>query len=191
MRRTHGTPCRVCTHNDRAVIEVGLAEHRSITAMAKNFGMSIHSLYRHRQSHMPPALIQKILGGSNYAVENLEQLRTTEGERLLSHVVEVRRRLYANAEGAEKTGDFRAATLAYGKILESLTLIGRLLDRFTSSSRIVTNQLVVSPDYLRLRAALIQALAPYPEARQAVAKVLREAEVVEMSNGNENGRAPN
>lgn len=175
------SPCKVCTHAERAAIEVGLAEHRSIKGMSQRFGMSIFSLYRHRQHHMPPQLIAKLLSGKPYAQQNLDELRVTESEGLLQNAVIVRDRLYRNAESAESVGDFRAAVLAYGKIIDSLTLIGKLLNQFSAHAHVVNNQLIVSPDYLRLRTALIAALEPYPEARQAVARVLREIEAVEVN----------
>ena len=163
------------------MIDVGLAEHRSVIAMSKRFGISIHSLYRHRYRHLTPAVLTKLASGSSYAVENLEALRTTEAERLLSNAVEVRRRLYANAESAEEVGDFKAASQSYAFILRSLELIGKLLSQFKGYQSTTINQLTISPDYLKLRAALIQALAPYPDARRAVAAVLREIEDIDPS----------
>lgn len=76
---------------------------------------------------------------------------------------------------------------AYGQINASLTLLGRLLDQFTSHNKIINNSLIISPDYLKLRAGLIQALEPFPQARIEVAKVLRSLETVEAlpsNNGN-------
>jgi hypothetical protein len=42
----------------------------------------------------------------------------------------------------------------------------------------VNQNLVISPDYLQLRQALLKALAPYPEARRAVVEILRSLEDV-------------
>jgi len=148
--------------------------------MKVRFGVSVDSLYRHRKKHMTKEMIAKLASGSAYAVENLRELKTKESERLLSNAVEVRRRLYANAEGAEKTGDYKAATNAYAVIIRSLELIGKLLDQFKGHERTTVNQLLIAPDYVRRRGALLVALLPYPEARMAVAKVLRDLESVEV-----------
>ena len=121
------------------------------------------------------------MSGSPYATENLETLRTVESERLLSNAVEVRRRLYASAESAEAVGDFKGASHAYAIILRSLEMVGKLLDQFKGHERTVINQLTISPDYIKLRAALINALRPYPEARVAVAAVLRDIESVDVT----------
>lgn len=177
--------CKTCFHHERAVIELGLAQGRSVSAMAKRFGVSVFSLYRHRRAHMPPAVIERALRGtdSGLLVENLEDLKLSEGERLLSNIVAVRGRLYRLAESAEKVGDYKAATYSYGHILRTLEAAGKMLDGFKGAQQTVINQLIVSGDYLRLRAALINALAPYPEARQAVAKVLRDMEVSNNGSG--------
>lgn len=181
--------CKVCYHVERHLIDIGLAEGRGTGPMSKRFGVSADSLRRHRHNHMPPALIHKILNGSNSAlvVQNLEELRTSEGEKLLVNFVEIRRRLYLNAESAEAVGDYRSSTYAYSQIQKGLEYECRMLDAFKSNKRTVVNQLVLSPDYLRLRAALIDALAPYPAARTAVAKVLRDLETAEEVSPNGTG----
>ncbi len=184
-----GKGCRVCNHCELATINIGLVEGRSKTAMAVRFGISIHSLWRHYYNHIPPAARASMLATrQNYSAANLETLRVNEGEGLLANAVEVRRRLYKTAEAAEAVGDFRAATGAYAKILDALNLVGKLLNQFAGHHAQQVNQLVVSPDYLRLRAALINALQPYPDARVAVAKVLRDLEAVEVE-GTANGAA--
>jgi len=175
-----GYACKVCLHPERPAIDVGLAEHRSIQAMKARFGVSLDSLYRHRRKHMTKEMLAKLASGSAYVVENLTELKTKESERLLANAVEVRRRLYANAEGAEKTGDYKAATASYAVIIRSLELIGKLLDQFKGRERTTVNQLLIAPDYIRLRGALLHALLPFPEARMAVAKVLRDLESVEV-----------
>jgi hypothetical protein len=177
--------CNVCAHPERAAIDVGLVEGRSKLLMAKHFGISHHSLWRHWYNHVPAQARASMLATrTSYAHVNLDEMRVNETEGLLANAVELRRRFYENGERAEAVGDFRAAVLCYGKILEVLTFIGKLLNQFSGHHAQQVNQLVVSPDYLRLRAALITALQPYPEARAAVARVLRDLETVEVeSNG--------
>lgn len=137
-----------------------------------------------------PARVQAVaLAGKSYSVENLEQLREVESERLLANVVNVRARLYQNADQAEKVGDLKAANLSYAQIIRTLELVGKLLNQFSAHARVVHNSLVISPDYLRLRSALIEALQPYPEARMTVARVLREME--EIPEVEPNGKASN
>ena len=155
--------CRIRCYRKRAQIDVAIAEHRATKGMAARFGISRDSIYRHRRRHLTSAMLAKLASGSAYTVENLTELKSRESERLLSNAVEIRRRLYENAEAAERAGDHKAATSSYAVILKSLELMGKLLDQFKGHERTTVNQLIISPDYLRLRAALIGVLAPYPE----------------------------
>ncbi len=62
----------------------------------------------------------------------------------------------------------------HGRLHENLQLTGKLVGDL--GPRYVTNQLIISPEYLKLRQKLVGALREYPEAAQAVAGVLREIE---------------
>jgi hypothetical protein len=63
-----------------------------------------------------------------------------------------------------------------GQIHQNLELVGRHLGEFAKVSVQTNISLLVTPEYLKLRAALLQALWPFPEARQAVASVLHSIE---------------
>src|SRR6185437_6482626 len=54
--------------------------------------------------------------------------------------------------------------------------IARLTGELIHRSEHVSVQLLLTPEYLELRNALIRALAAYPEARRAVAAVLQQHE---------------
>ena len=63
------------------------------------------------------------------------------------------------------------ATLPHG-IHRNLELVGKYLGEFAQHSVSTTISILVTPEYLDLRAALLRALAPYAEARRAVAATL-------------------
>jgi hypothetical protein len=176
-----GKMCLACIHPERHLIDDGIAKHASRTGMAQRFGISIHVLDRHRRRHIPAAVVAQALApiAEKWTGQHLDELRTVESERLLSNAVLVRRKLYHLAESAENSCNYAGATAAYGRILQSLELIGKLLNQFTTHAHVTHSALLVSPDYLRLRSALLTALLPFPEARAAVAKVLRELETVD------------
>jgi hypothetical protein len=68
----------------------------------------------------------------------------------------------AAAEHRSDLGDAKAATAISGRLHESLS--GELLPHAGVS---ITNVLL-SPDFMRLRAELLRVLARYPEARDAI-----------------------
>lgn len=125
---------------------------------------------------MPPQLIAQLVSRGRTSAEDLEQLRVTESEGLLSHLIAQRGRLYALADGAEQIGDTSAAAKVHGQLSRNLELTGKLLGDLRTGSQTVTQNLVVLPEYHHLRVALVQALAKFPEARQAVTAALQRME---------------
>jgi hypothetical protein len=131
---------------------------------------------------MPPALLAALKATARKPTEiDLEKLRKDESEGLLQTALNLRARIYSQLDQAETSGDLRAAASLDGRILDSLNFTAKLLGELSTHSQTTINQLIVSPQYLELRSALIRALQPFPEARRAVAKVLKTIEGAEPS----------
>jgi len=171
-----GASCKICQHPERAKIELGLANRVPANALARKFDASRDSIARHRKNHMPPQLVAALLATGKPTVIDLEQLRKSESEGLVQHLVAQRGYLYGLAKQAEDMGDLRAAIQAHGRINDTLALTGKLLGELVTHQSVSIQQLIVQPEYLQLRQALIQALRPFPDARHAVAEVLRQVE---------------
>ena len=171
-----GQRCTICDHPQRALIEMGLARKVPGRALARKFGVSEAAISRHRKNHMPPQLMAALMAGAKPTEIDLEELRKSESEGLLQHMVAQRGRLYRLADEAREMGDVRGAVQAERAITDTLEFGAKLLGELVSHSSITTNTLIVSPEYAQLRSALVRALGPYPDARRAVAKVLRDVE---------------
>ena len=174
-----GNRCRICDHSERAKIELGLARRVSLNTLARKFDVSKDAIWRHKRNHFPPQLEAALVATGAPSAIDLEQLRQSESEGLLQSVVVQRARLYALVDKAEEFDDVRAAASVHGRITDNLTLAAKLVGELNTHHHTTINQLVISPEYLDLRGDLISALAPFPEARRAVAKVLREREGAE------------
>ena len=172
--------CLVCRSTRRIEMEHALANSIGIRVLARRFGVSKDCLQRHRRNHMPANLVASLKARGHLIQEKeLEDLRIAESKSLLSHLVAQRGRLHHLVSRALEATDFRAATAGEGKILENLTATGRLLGEFGATTQHVTNNtLVISPQYLALRSALLQALRPamFRDARMAVARALSSVE---------------
>jgi hypothetical protein len=170
--------CRTCTHADLAAIDSMIAGGRPIAAIARRFGISYESVKRHAKAHIPPDMLRRLKAKALRAenAEALADLRDAEAENLLLRVTHTRARLNKILDSAEDSKDYRGAILAIKALHENYGLVGKLVGELTQGTQILNQSLVVSPDYLRLRALLITALAPFPAARIAVAKALRELE---------------
>ena len=57
-----------------------------------------------------------------------------------------------------------------------LQVRGRLIGELADGHQHITNNLIVTPQYVELRALLVKALASFPKARQSVAAVLEKME---------------
>jgi hypothetical protein len=169
--------CSVCVHSNRAEIELALARRLGLKTLAKRYGLSPPALSRHTKNHMPPQLKKTLAATARRPSElDLDNLRKDESEGLLQTALNLRARMYSQLDQAEEQGDLRAAASLDDRILDSLTFTAKLLGDLSTHSQTTINQLVVSPQYLELRSALIRALQPFPDARKAVSRVLRGLE---------------
>jgi hypothetical protein len=167
--------CSICDREDRPEIDEALAEGLSLRAVARGFGFTpsqaTGSIARHKRDHVDQALVR--LG---------ERVRVAEdGADLAERVVGRAEAIYARTEQlldkAEEDGA-RISTLRdllaeLRKANESFAKVSGVID--TSPTTTVVN-LIASPEWLRLRAALLDALEPHPEALGAVVERVRALE---------------
>jgi len=106
---------------------------------------------------------------------DLDRLKEAESQSLLANLVALRHRLFAALDAAEEYQDGGMLTRVASALHANLELTGKLLGDLGVGSTTNVNVLVM-PQYVELRVALVQALASHPEARQAVATVLHQLE---------------
>ena len=166
--------CTVCRHRERSAIDLAAARGVSLGALAKRYGLGPDSLQRHARNHLPPQLRASLLAGPDLEGVDLDRLRETESQSLLMNLVSLRNRLFASLDTAEEAGDANMLARVAGQLHKNMELVGKLLGDLSSGTTI--NNVLVQPQYIELRIALVGALAAYPDARQAVAQVLHTIE---------------
>ena len=172
-----GPRCTICAHPRRADIEHAFVSGLGRPAVAKKFGVDAQAAYRHFKNHLSPVQKAEILTATTRLnPADLERLRVTESESLLSNLVGQRARLLEDGDNARAADDVNAAVRVEGAIRENLALTGKLLGAIIQKHEVSHTNLLVSPDYIQLRAALVTALKPYPEAALAVGQALRRME---------------
>ncbi len=169
---THST---ILDHPDRARIEHDLARGVPVRVIAKKHGISIHVLYRYK-SQLPPQLKTAHLGAKLKVGADLEKLRLDESEGLLVGLAQQRARLLMCQDAALLREDGREATFIASEIHRNLKLVGQYLGEFAQHQIKTTVSVLIQPEYLEMRAALMRALMPYPAARRAVADALHGIE---------------
>jgi hypothetical protein len=156
--------------------EVGLAHGIAHNALARRFNVSADAVGRHAKSHMSPALRAAILTAQAPSAVDLDRLRASESEGLLSQLVHQRARLQQHVATAVDYGDVKAAISAEGAITANLQLVSRLLGMLVNVSETRTTSILISSDYLALRSALLAALWPHPAAMRDVSAALHRLE---------------
>jgi hypothetical protein len=146
-------PCTICRHPDHQAIDQALAAGQTSNTEA--------AIRRHKREHLPATLVK-----ATAAAE------VAHADGLLEQVHDLQRRALAILKTAEQTGDLRVALYAIAQARSNLELLARLLGEL-HDQEVKVNVLTVSPDWLRLRAAILTALDPHPAARLAVVEALQ------------------
>lgn len=171
-----GPQCLTCRHREKAAIDLALSRGVAVRALSRRYKLSIDCLYRHARSHLPPQLKAALIAGPDLDID-LDRLRETESQSLLSNLIAIRRRLFSALDVSEEHGDMHLVPRIAGALHENLTITAKLVgDLGAGSSTTINNSILIQPQYVTMRVELVKALQPFPEARQAVAQALHRLE---------------
>ncbi len=176
------TPCQGCKHLERARIERLLAAGASIKGTARKFAIDHHALRRHWINHVSADARAAYIAGAGATKDQLEAIVADESLALIDHYRIVRGSLYKGFGAASEVGDSNALALLAGRLHENFRDCGRLTGELQHSPLLnVQNNVLVNPDYSKAIARIVSAVAPYPEAREAVVAALRELDAADAS----------
>jgi hypothetical protein len=150
--------CNVCSHPDREAIDEALVGGIAFPALVAEYRVSKDSLSRHKANHLPAKLVM-----AQAAVE------VAEADDLLAQVRDLQARTLAILEAAEETSQHRTALAAIREARSNLELLAKLLGELDERPQI---NVLISPEWLELRAVIVGALEPHPDARGAVLRAL-------------------
>src|SRR5438477_7352554 len=193
MKRTVGLRRTICNHPARPQIDLAIATGLAKRAVAERFSVSRDAVWRHAQAHltveMRAALATKLLQREGAT----RRIRLEEGAGVTEALKAIRGPLFGLFLAAVDTGDNKAASALSGRLHENLALTAKLTGKLVPHSGTSITNILLSPDFQRLRAELIGVLARYPEAQAEVAAVFRQAGLrtaAEMgASGRENDRS--
>lgn len=161
-----GRKCSVCSHPERAEIDRAIVVGELPRAISKRFSESVRideqAVRRHANSHLPRGAMASAVEAQTEG----EKARATDlvltARQLLSKSVSILQR-------AEQSGDLRAALMGIREASRCTELMGKLMGDIQETH--VTNVLV-SPVFVSVQQTILQALEPYPDARNAVVQAL-------------------
>ena len=150
--------CTICEHPDREAIDRALVGDASNLSVSSLFGVSESAVRRHKANHLPAKLVMA------QAAEEVAQADT-----LLDQVRDLQRRALEILDKAEEAGELRTALGAIREARGNLELLAKLLGELDERPVVNFN---ISPEWLELRAVIVTALEPHPEALRAVVGAL-------------------
>jgi len=152
--------CSTCQHPERKVIDRALVVGESNRSVASKFDLSEAAIRRHRTNHLPATLAQaRTAEEIAQADDLLEQVRALQAQALA---------ILARAEAA---GDLRAALGAIREARSNAELLAKVLGALDERPVNV----LISPQWVELRTAIILALEPHPDARESVVRAIEGA----------------
>ena len=150
--------CSICDHPDKEKIDQQLIGGESIAGLARLFAVSEDALRRHNANHIPQILIQ--------AREASEAARAGD---LLQQVIDLRERAVSILSQAEASGDLRTALAGIREAKGCIELLAKIDGQLNERPQL---NVTITPQWVELRTLIINALEPFPLARQAVLDAL-------------------
>lgn len=154
--------CTICAHPEKAAIDRAIVGGASNRSAASLYDVSEAAVRRHGANHLPAKLVK---------AQEVEDV--VEADDLLAEVRGLQARALSILSKAEKAGELRTALGAIREARGNLELLAKLLGELNDSP---TVNITISAEWIQVRTVLLAALAPYPDARSAVAGELLKLE---------------
>jgi transposase-like protein len=158
-----GRVCTICSHEQRFAIEELLATRQSTyRGIARKFGVSEDAVSRHVKAGHVSQLLALAADAE----------RAAQADNLLDRIEALHSRTLAILEAVEGTDAHSTALAAIREARRNLELIGEVTREL---DRAGTINLELTVEWQEVKAVLVNTLASYPEAQQAVFSALEEA----------------
>jgi len=171
-------PCSICQHAERPAIDQALVSGVSAPRIAAEYRVSEDAALRHK-AHIA-ARIQEATDDDTRqaaALAHQQAAQKTQEARQALDVIEQLRAINGATltilKRAHASKDDKVALLAVDRVQKQIELQARLLGDL--DDRPVVNVLI-TPQWITLRAVILSALADYPEARAALAVALQQVD---------------
>jgi len=105
------------------------------------------------------------------------EIEVMPSDNLLENITRLQARAMVILTKAETANDWRISLSAIREAKNLVELLARLMGELDDRPQI---NVLISPEWAEVRAVMLQALAPYPEARQALAAALSQMQYAEQ-----------
>ncbi len=155
--------CTVCASPNREEIDTALIAGEPVRSVASRYvTIGRMAVQRHKDDHLPATLAKAHEAG-----------KVAHADDLLGQVRQLRGKAISILMQAERAGDLKTALMG---VREARACIELLAEMEGELNRNPVVNIILSPEWTRLRAVIIAAIAPYSDARLAIAARLAEVE---------------
>jgi hypothetical protein len=170
--------CSICSHTERARIELARVSGVGLDNIAESFGVTRSSIWRHMASHVSDA--DRALYLADVDLKSLAERANAESLSLLDYLAIVRSTLLQQMQMAAGLNDRSATAALAGRLNETLKLLASLTGELLRLNPHTVNHNVTvfmsSPLYIELEQMLIATLSDHPDALAKVVDGLRQLE---------------
>jgi hypothetical protein len=159
--------CSVCVHPERPAIDHALVAGDAAQQISARYcSLSRPAIQRHKAEHLPQTMVKaKESEDVGHAIDIVRQLKAINGASLQI------------LNEARQAGNGELVLKAVDRVQRQIELQAKLLGELDDRPQV---NVLLAPEWVTVRATLLAALGPYPEARAAVAAQLM---ALETSNG--------
>jgi hypothetical protein len=175
--------CSICCHPERAGIDKALVAGEPFRNIAEHFGTSTTALHRHKEDHLRDLLAQARHRQAAHeaalgtAVQEQEAAKAEQAIDIVKQLKAINAASVPILHEARQAGNAETALKAVDRVLRQIEFQARLLGELDERPQV---NVLLATEWVSIRGSVLSALAPFPEARTAVAQQLL---TLEASNG--------
>jgi hypothetical protein len=170
--------CNICSHRERARIELARISGVSLDSIAETFSVSRDAVWRHCTKHITND--QRALYLADVDLKSLAERANAESLSLLDYLAIVRSTLLQQMQVAAGMNDRPGTAALAGRLNETLKLLANLTGELLRLNPHTVNHNVTvfmsSPLYIELEQMLINTLSGHPDVLAKVVDGLRRLE---------------
>jgi len=154
--------CSICEHAKAAKINQALIEGQSLRNIAKQFEVSYSAVGRHHKEHLPCSLLKS---------KRIKEI--TEADNIIERLVILTNETMEIYRQVKREKDYDLALKAIARAEKQAELQAKLLGELQQEGAV---NITISAEWIELRAVILQALDPYPEAREKLIAAIEGTE---------------
>ena len=168
--------CGICLHPERGRLDFLVCSGAGVQPTAKKFGVSYDSLRNHVAKHIAQSYRDAVRLGPLQSEEQLRRLVAESGAGVIENLKAIYSGLASRWLHAFEAGDDHKLSLLTGKLHANLELQGRITRELQPSGGTYIQNNFTTSDVSQL----LRILAPFPDARAAIASYYRDRSPVKQ-----------